>query len=259
MKSILPRTDHRPLNSSAPPLLFDFVLSDVHIPGMDGYDLARWIAGYSPSCRVMLLSTFDSDVARYPHSSRCELVRKPCDPEELASHIAESLRPRKQTAGLSGADDSCRQTSSRLLRQLVAARAVFDRTSDHSGREPLESDENTGIEVTPLTEQAKGDNRSAYRAYLNALQRYSAFVAESELYGEAAPLLEQAKRAHRDAYQAYLVALQRYHDFVDEGDLFAEEQTTYRNRRPRARSVSSSPLTGERPPAETSPASAARR
>src|SRR5947209_13146329 len=64
------------------------LLSDVHMPGADGLALARELLRELPSCRVLFLTGFYSNLARVVEQShtmprKVEVLIKPCPPAEL--------------------------------------------------------------------------------------------------------------------------------------------------------------------------------
>jgi DNA-binding NtrC family response regulator len=70
---------------------FDVVLSGVSLPGMDGHDLARWIAAHCPNSRVILMSAVDSVCEVCPFAAGCGIMRKPFIPQAVVGKVAEAL------------------------------------------------------------------------------------------------------------------------------------------------------------------------
>ena len=84
-------TAHEALGMCNVSTAFDLVLSDVEISGMDGHDLARWIAARNLGIRVMLMSAYEHECEHCPFSPRCELIPKPFVPREVTKRIAAAL------------------------------------------------------------------------------------------------------------------------------------------------------------------------
>lgn len=73
---------------------FDALLSDVHMPGMDGHSLVRWVASTHPATRSILMSGFDITCGTCPFAGRCTLLRKPFNPKDAVAIITQLLSER---------------------------------------------------------------------------------------------------------------------------------------------------------------------
>jgi two-component system cell cycle response regulator CpdR len=69
---------------------FDFVLSDVMMPEMDGHELTQWIATNRPGTRTALMSGFD-DTSPLTCRPRCHLIAKPFHPQQVVSFVQQVL------------------------------------------------------------------------------------------------------------------------------------------------------------------------
>lgn len=77
---------------------FDIVLSDVVMPGMDGYELYREVRARAPGTQVALMTAFYYDKNHVIKRSRMEgleavLFKKPVDPDKLRSLLCELIQP----------------------------------------------------------------------------------------------------------------------------------------------------------------------
>jgi CheY-like chemotaxis protein len=85
------------------------LLSDISMPGMTGYDLARAVAHLQPATAVVLMSGYAGDPVVLEDTRRLGalFLEKPFSRESLSQRIAEALalRDRAQGLPLSG-DDS---------------------------------------------------------------------------------------------------------------------------------------------------------
>ena len=77
----LRRLGHRP---------FDLLLTDVRMPGMDGFELVRRARESYPDLRVLFMSGYSREYRIDPH--RDDFVAKPFRPRELLGCVYELLR-----------------------------------------------------------------------------------------------------------------------------------------------------------------------
>lgn len=70
---------------------FDAVISDVVMPGMNGHDLARWIADQHPGTRLVLMSGFDHSAQAGSCAPSCEFLPKPFRLGEALSLVGSAL------------------------------------------------------------------------------------------------------------------------------------------------------------------------
>jgi DNA-binding NtrC family response regulator len=75
---------------------FDALLSEVRMPGMNGHELARWMARRYPNTRTILMSAFDDIQCQSCGISAepCLLLTKPFNPRDAVTMIGQILAPR---------------------------------------------------------------------------------------------------------------------------------------------------------------------
>ena len=119
----------------------DLVLSDVIMPGMDGYDLCRRIKTQAPDLPVVLLTSLTDPLAivRGLESGADHYVTKPYDPVGLLarvravlerSHEPKLLHPQPFTVDLLGTAFTITATKEQILELLVSAYSDLMRTSE---------------------------------------------------------------------------------------------------------------------------------
>jgi len=70
---------------------FELVLSDVVMPGMDGHQLAQWVAGSYPSTKTALMTGFDTACQGCAYAPRCHVLAKPFDVGEVVTFVRDAL------------------------------------------------------------------------------------------------------------------------------------------------------------------------
>jgi CheY-like chemotaxis protein len=74
----------------------DLVFSDVKMPGMDGFELARWVSDNKPDLPVILASGYVGKT-NMAHDLRCtEFLRKPFDFDTVIDKIRATISRRSQ-------------------------------------------------------------------------------------------------------------------------------------------------------------------
>ncbi len=70
---------------------FDFLLSDVMMPEMNGHQLAQWVAAHRPEIRTALMSGYDPGCQNCKYSPRCHLIAKPFQPGQVLAFVERAL------------------------------------------------------------------------------------------------------------------------------------------------------------------------
>ena len=77
----------------------DLMVSDVVMPGLSGFELAKRLAPIRPNMRVLFVSGYANldAVTREPGDPSVAYLQKPFLPAELASKVAELISRRKES------------------------------------------------------------------------------------------------------------------------------------------------------------------
>jgi DNA-binding NtrC family response regulator len=78
------------------PAHVDLVFSDIKMPGIDGFTLARWIHLNHPDMPVILVSGYPGKANMAAELCQAEFLRKPCDFELIVTKIRETIARRAQ-------------------------------------------------------------------------------------------------------------------------------------------------------------------
>jgi two-component system, cell cycle response regulator CpdR len=70
---------------------FDLMLSDIVMPGMDGHELAQWVALHHPETRTLLMSAYDPECRGCIYSPRCTILAKPFTLREAITAVEQAL------------------------------------------------------------------------------------------------------------------------------------------------------------------------
>lgn len=76
---------------------YSLVISDIRMPGMNGYEFARYISRINPEIKVVFLTAFDVDNndllsmnAKYNNNISC-IIQKPVSPKKLGNIVSSTL------------------------------------------------------------------------------------------------------------------------------------------------------------------------
>jgi CheY-like chemotaxis protein len=72
---------------------FDAILTDIDMPGMNGHELVRWIAGNRPGTQYAMMSGLPPEADEDPVPSRRPILQKPFFPKQAVALIELMLNP----------------------------------------------------------------------------------------------------------------------------------------------------------------------
>lgn len=80
---------------------YSLVISDIRMPGLNGFEFAEYINKIKPEIKVILMSAFDinsdesllSMKAKYNNNNISGIIQKPISPKKLAKIVAETISP----------------------------------------------------------------------------------------------------------------------------------------------------------------------
>ena len=69
---------------------YSLVISDIRMPGLNGFEFAEYLSKVKPEIKVILMSAFDiNSVKNFKYSSNISgLIQKPISPKKLAKIVA---------------------------------------------------------------------------------------------------------------------------------------------------------------------------
>jgi two-component system response regulator HydG len=170
---------------------FDVVVSDIRMPGADGFDVLKAVKAQSPDTEVILMTAYGS-IERAVEAMKLgayDYLPKPFDPDEVALVVARALerkRLREQAATLRQALDESRGFH-KLVGKSAPMRAVYellDRAAASDVTVMLSGETGTGKELAARAIHHKSSraNKSFVAINCGALP---AELVESELFGYA--------------------------------------------------------------------------
>ena len=81
---------------------FEVVMTDVRMPGMDGFDVLRLVKDRWPACEVVMMTAFATITAAVAamREGAYDYVQKPFDPDDVILVIARALERQRERASI---------------------------------------------------------------------------------------------------------------------------------------------------------------
>ena len=166
----------------APPSYFDLIISDVAMPGVNGHELARWMAVQCPHSRVVLMSAFDPGCEDCPYLDNCIRLSKPFVPKEVVNLVSDAL---------------AKDASPRRI-------AVLPKESAKA-----ETDQAELVRLRQSCSDSLEAFIAAARTTERLLQQFNVPVSEAAVSRLSAQRIDEA-----EAYDKYMLASMRLKDFL---------------------------------------------
>jgi two-component system, NtrC family, response regulator HupR/HoxA len=195
----------------------DLVLSDVNMPGMDGYELTRRIKSdpvfkYIP---VILVTARDelSDIIHGLEQGANDYIRKPFSGDELIARLKSALKTRSIYLELQKSEASnqelkgklgTRYLYSNIIGQGAAMQAVFDlidKVKDADAPVLISGESGTGKELVACAIHYQSPRRHA-RLVVQNCSAFNENLLESELFGHVKGAFTGAIRDKQGLFEA---------------------------------------------------------
>ena len=170
---------------------FDVVLTDIRMPGADGFAVLEAVRHHAPETEVVMMTAYGSipDAVRAMKEGAYDFLTKPFDPEDaerILLHAAERRRLRREAQALRTRLEGA-EAFEGLLGRSRAMRRVFDLLERAAASELtvlLTGESGTGKELAARALHARSPRRDGPFVAVNcgALPRE---LVESELFGHA--------------------------------------------------------------------------
>ena len=136
---------------------FDVVLTDVRMPGADGFEVVRAVKRRWPATEVVMMTAFASieSAVEAIKLGAYDYLQKPFDPDDVSLIVARALERKRQRAG---GDDGPARPGGQSVGDLAGAATTVDR---HAGEEP--ASEASGRNVPEVEQLAS----LSYKAAVN--------------------------------------------------------------------------------------------
>jgi len=118
---------------------FDLVLTDVRMPGADGFEILRQVKQRWPATEVIVMTAFASIGAAVEAIKRgaYDYIRKPFDPDDVVLVVARALEQARQRAGQPPHDAAPDDGHSAADPLSISFKDAVNRASDEASREYL--------------------------------------------------------------------------------------------------------------------------
>jgi DNA-binding NtrC family response regulator len=200
------RTSAKAALEAVAPGAFDAVVTDLNMPGMDGLELCRAIAGEDPEVPVIVITAFGSieTAVAAIRGGAYDFVTKPLDVEALALALDRAIQHRTlrdEVKRLRRAVDESRRFGA-LLGTSPAMRRVYDlldRIGDSNATVLVTGETGTGKELVARALHERGRRRAGAFVAVNCAALPEPLL-ESELFGHVRGAFTDAHAARKGLF-----------------------------------------------------------
>jgi len=204
--TVTARTSGNAALDALAPGAFDAVVTDLNMPGMDGLELCRAIAGADPDVPVIVVTAFGSieTAVAAIRGGAYDFVTKPLDVEALALALDRAIQHRTlrdEVKRLRRAVDESRRFGA-LLGTSPAMRRVYDlldRIGDSNATVLVTGETGTGKELVARALHERGRRRTGAFVAVNCAALPEPLL-ESELFGHVRGAFTDAHAARKGLF-----------------------------------------------------------
>ena len=204
--TVTARTSANAALEALAPGAFDAVVTDLNMPGMDGLELCRTIAGADPDVPVIVITAFGSieTAVAAIRGGAYDFVTKPLDVEALALAVDRAIQHRTlrdEVKRLRRAVDESRRFGA-LLGTSPAMRRVYDlldRIGDSNATVLVTGETGTGKELVARALHERGRRRAGAFVAVNCAALPEPLL-ESELFGHVRGAFTDAHAARKGLF-----------------------------------------------------------
>jgi DNA-binding NtrC family response regulator len=204
--TVTARTSAKAALEAVAPGAFDAVVTDLNMPGMNGLELCRAIAGEDPEVPVIVITAFGSieTAVAAIRGGAYDFVTKPLDVEALALAVDRAIQHRTlrdEVKRLRRAVDESRRFGA-LLGTSPAMRRVYDlldRIGDSNATVLVTGETGTGKELVARALHERGRRRAGAFVAVNCAALPEPLL-ESELFGHVRGAFTDAHAARKGLF-----------------------------------------------------------
>ncbi|MCG8548898.1 MAG: sigma-54 dependent transcriptional regulator [Desulfobacterales bacterium] len=195
---------------------FDLVISDIRMPGMDGFDLLEQLKQQYPDLTVVMLTAYgniESAVTAIKKGAY-DFIAKPFERDEIIFKIRKALERSRLISENRRLQKACRNESLPLIGQSPAMQKVFEKitlVADSDVTVLITGESGTGKELTARSIHALSSRKTQPYIPINC-PTIPEHILESELFGYKKGAFTNAYRDKKGLFQE-----------ADHGTIFLDE------------------------------------
>jgi len=159
---------------------YDAVVADLHMPGMDGLQLAARLKAVDPALPVLLLAAGDYETAPgAPHLGAFDVISRPFSPEELTAALQKALKSEEHLRAREPAEVPLILTQDLALGETLA---LARRAADSRATILIQAESGTGKELLARLIHGSSPRRRGPFVAINCVA-LTEDLLEAELFG----------------------------------------------------------------------------